>query len=202
MSQAWGSSFFWLAFLDLDEFLLPSPLGSEANLPEILKGYEAHPAVVVHWLIFGTSGHEETPEGLVIDNYVYRAPRPNAFVKCIAQPSKILSVGAHNHLFVDELVAVNDRHEPILPDWETGNPMDMSFRPTIDVLRVHHYRTKSVQHAMWRFKRDSTFRLNNYDNEDVYPSTVESESLYMRAWDRNDEFDDSATIHSPCVREG
>src|SRR5438309_11534779 len=51
----------WIAFLDLDEFLFSPTL---RPLPELLAEYEQHPAVVVNWMMFGTSGHLTRPPGL------------------------------------------------------------------------------------------------------------------------------------------
>ena len=36
---------------------------------EILREFEEHPAVGVNCLVFGTSGHQTPPPGLVIENY-------------------------------------------------------------------------------------------------------------------------------------
>ena len=54
--------------------------------------------------------------------------------------------------------------------------------PSAAVLRLHHYRTKSREHAIWRFERDSTFRLNEFDNEDIYPSTPETQERWLEKW--------------------
>ena len=56
----------WIAFIDLDEFLF-SPTGRP--LPEILRGLRALARVGVNWAVFGPSGHERKPPGLVVENY-------------------------------------------------------------------------------------------------------------------------------------
>src|SRR5690349_3747787 len=61
----------WIAFIDLDEFLF-SPTGRP--LPEILRKFDTHPGVVANWRMYGTSGWERAPEGLVIENFVMRGP--------------------------------------------------------------------------------------------------------------------------------
>src|SRR5919109_1112110 len=60
----------WIAFIDLDEFLF-SP--TYAPLPQVLKAYEPWPGVHVNWAVFGPSGHETRPQGLVIESYTSRA---------------------------------------------------------------------------------------------------------------------------------
>ncbi len=52
----------WIAFLDDDEFLFPV---KGTDVRKILKRYESFPAVAVHWLTFGSSGHVRRPQGLV-----------------------------------------------------------------------------------------------------------------------------------------
>ena len=42
----------------------------------MLVEYEEWPAVGVNWAMFGTSGHEKKPEGLVIENYLWRCSEP------------------------------------------------------------------------------------------------------------------------------
>src|SRR6266849_2214605 len=49
----------WIAFLDDDEFLFPI---KGADVRKVLKRYEAYPAVAVHWLMFGSSGHLRRPK--------------------------------------------------------------------------------------------------------------------------------------------
>ena len=79
-----GAESRWIAFIDLDEFLF-SPTGRP--LPEILAEYERWPAVGVNWAVFGPSGHERKPPGLVIENYDRRVA--NTTIKSIADPAHV-----------------------------------------------------------------------------------------------------------------
>ncbi len=78
-----------------------SPTGKP--LPLILEDFEGYPGVVVNIALFGTSGHETEPEGLVIENYVQRAPdrsQQNA-VKSIVDPRQAIHCwGAHSFLYM------------------------------------------------------------------------------------------------------
>lgn len=60
----------WVAFIDLDEFLVPDGPG----VAEALEPFSDCAAVAVHWLLFGSAGHVERPDGLVIENYTLRLP--------------------------------------------------------------------------------------------------------------------------------
>jgi hypothetical protein len=70
------------------------------------------------------------------------------------------------------------------------------------VLRINHYRLKSLSHTHWRFKRDSTFRLNDFDNPDVFPESEEEQREWIARWDACCEEDDSAMKYRTCIDEG
>ena len=44
---------YWLAFIDLDEFIVPI---KDKSIPEFLKRFEGFPAVEINWLIYGSGG--------------------------------------------------------------------------------------------------------------------------------------------------
>eukprot|EP00960_Hanusia_phi_P045531 757297-Hanusia_phi.AAC.2 len=60
----------WLGLMDVDEFLVP--VRSESV--DLLLSYFEHDLVVLRFsaMMYGTSGHEEMPPGLVIENYIMR----------------------------------------------------------------------------------------------------------------------------------
>jgi len=135
----------WMAFLDVDEFLF-SPTGRP--LPDVLRDFEAHPGVGVSRAWMGTSGHESTPEGLVLANFASRLhlPEPNLAVKSIVDPTRVtLRVNEHWFEYADGARAVD----------EHGHRMDHWRRPdmTFDLLRINHYFTKSEEHALRKFDR-------------------------------------------------
>ena len=151
----------WLALIDIDEFLMPSPPSSSAHvspdktqptLPKILAEYERFGGVAVHWLVFGSSHHDAPPEGLVVENFVWRAADAHEIIKTIAQPSKIAVVGGHNHQYIAGEVGVNDVMQEIPFDPRKGEAESSHQPPSVAHLRIHHYRTKSRQHALWRFE--------------------------------------------------
>jgi glycosyl transferase family 92 len=126
----------WIAFIDCDEFLF-SPTGK--RLPEILRGFDTHPGVVANWRVYGTSGWEQPPDGLVIENYLMRAPDEydrNRQVKSIVNPRGALGQAASAHHFGLRGDAVGEDRRPV----EFGITREP---PTADLLRINHYYTKS-----------------------------------------------------------
>lgn len=144
----------WLAFIDTDEFLF-SP--TYQPLPTVLAEFEPHEAVGACWLTFGTSGHEE-PQPSTLRAYTRRTPDDaviNRHIKSIVQRERVLLHRPENpHYFQCE--TVNEQHIQF--------PGPFSPAPSWDLLRIHHYWTRSLQEAeiKWDRKRpdvDSTRRV-------------------------------------------
>ena len=133
----------WIAFIDLDEFLF-SPNGRP--LPELLTEYEGWPGVGVNWAVFGTSGHETKPPGLVIENYVMRVDHPaNRFIKSIVDPSRVVRcINVHNFEY-ESLMTMDENHYPIYG----VRSKSVSFSR----LRINHYMTKSEEEARAKIDR-------------------------------------------------
>jgi glycosyl transferase family 92 len=124
----------WIAFIDMDEFLF-SPSGEP--LPKMLAGYESWPGVCVNWALFGTSGHQTMPGGLVIESYGMRADDPelNNKVKLIVDPVRTLEARGPHHFLFREGLPVDENQWPVR-GWFTKS---VSFSR----LRVNHYWSKS-----------------------------------------------------------
>jgi len=126
----------WIAFIDVDEFLF-SPTGR--SLPAVLRDFEKHPAVVANWRVYGHGGWKTQPPGLVIESYLIRSSDDdpvNRTVKSIVQPRLTRPPIRHPHIFTHYGRAVG----------EDGIPPDGPYRAsTAELLRINHYRTKSVE---------------------------------------------------------
>ena len=60
----------WLGLMDVDEFIVPV---HHSTLVPLLTYFELEPVVLrLQAAMFGTSGHDVRPEGLVVENYVVR----------------------------------------------------------------------------------------------------------------------------------
>jgi len=126
----------WMVFLDDDEFLFPA---EEENLPAVLTRYHDYAGVTACWLLFGSSGNQTRPSGLVTTNYRMRAARVNEHGKCIVQPAKVTKPWALGHAFhrMPGETIVDEKFEPIyglFPD-----------NPSANVLCVNHYISKSLE---------------------------------------------------------
>ena len=130
----------WIAFIDIDEFLF-SPTGKP--LPEILRGFDTHPGVVVDWRIYGTSGFEHPPEGLVTENYLWRGPDDNIanrFVKSIVYPRRALGWVSPHYFRLQGNPVGEDRRPVLVRDAHGG-----ARESAAELLRINHYYTKSEE---------------------------------------------------------
>jgi hypothetical protein len=98
----------WLACIDVDEFVFPK---TGSSIPELLKGYEKHPAISVNWHNYGTSNVERLGDHqLLIESMVMRAPNDNhwnSFQKCIVQPSMTSDIfDVHSFKYIEGEVAI------------------------------------------------------------------------------------------------
>jgi hypothetical protein len=125
----------WIAFLDDDEFLFPV---RDADVRKILRKYEQYPALAVHWLMFGSSGHLRRPKGLVLENYLLRSDSISPIIKSIVNPRRVAAAASTHHwLYRNGNVASDENERPA----ETSQ----SVPATAQVLRINHYWSKSLE---------------------------------------------------------
>lgn len=144
--------FRWLAFIDLDEFIVPL---KHESIPDFLSGFSADVAqIFMKWKLYGSSGHVQRPDGLVIENYKYaKADNSAEANKVIVNPRLALKCYSP-HVFhvvgrsVDEL-GNTVRASNVLP-------------VTQNVIRVNHYRCKSWQDSQEKHNKGDAFFGKNY----------------------------------------
>lgn len=94
-----GADFRWMAFIDVDEFILPK---TGRTIEEALAGAKGFPNISLPWHMFGTSGHKTRPSGPVTRSYTLRAADPMSRLenvmnfKCIVDPCAVSEVSVHH----------------------------------------------------------------------------------------------------------
>ena len=138
----------WIAFIDDDEFLFPS---RGQDVRKVLRRYEDYPALAVHWLMFGSSGHLNRPEGLVIENYLHRQDGVSPAIKSIVNPRRVAaSANPHHWLYKHGDIASDENEQPVI----TWN----STPATAEVLRINHYWSKSLEDGKNKVARGAADR--------------------------------------------
>ncbi|MCI1987175.1 MAG: glycosyltransferase family 92 protein [Lactobacillus sp.] len=128
----------WIIAIDIDEFVEPM---SETKLKTWLETFSDKTSqILLGWMIFGSSGYIERPEGLVINAYHQRASDDFiADYKAIARPNKIIECKMP-HAFQCVGRTVNERGKRLLsyPLARVG-----AVPAPREKFRVNHYYSKS-----------------------------------------------------------
>lgn len=128
----------WMAFIDLDEFIVPV---RDASIPEFLKGLESFAAVEINWLVYGSGGRKDKTPGTMMERFRFHSKPEhylNRHVKSIVNPRRVFTmIGCHEVARISGDTA--DSH---------GQPVRRHFRerePQQDVIRINHYAVRSYE---------------------------------------------------------
>lgn len=159
----------WLAFIDLDEFIVPL---RDKSITDFLAGFEDSPVVEINWLIYGSGGAEKKSPAPVMERFRHHSlpsHRLNRHVKSIVNPRRVFTMtGCHEAARIDGVAA--DSH---------GDPITRNFRerePQQDVIRINHYAVRSKEEFIEKQNRGrasgsqrtiSMDYFNRYDLNDI-----------------------------------
>lgn len=173
--NAYGHAVDWMAFIDGDEFLHPTACG---QMQQALAAFDAAPlsALAVNWRCYGSSGHVQDPDGLVMQAYPRHSRTdflPNRHLKSIVRGRQQMQVrGAH--VFDTVLGTFDTQSRPVTQGWMRGNP------PSFEALRINHYAVQSFD-----FFRQTKRRMGAADGN---PNLMRPET-WFHEFDRNEEDD-------------
>jgi hypothetical protein len=149
----YGPSLDWLAFFDVDEFVVPLV---DDDIPAVLARFPDAADVRIPRVDFGYSGHREPPDRLTIEAYTEvanvfgRDPSKPPRVKSVVQPRSISAVGIHTATVADD--ARGPDGEPV-PSRTVG-------KPCWDYVQLNHYYTRSfAEFEAKRFRGSATGRI-------------------------------------------
>lgn len=128
----------WLAFIDLDEFIVPL---KDSSIPEFLRRCEGFAGVEVNWLIYGSGGRQKRTPGGVMERFRFHSKadhRLNRHVKSIVDPRRVFGmIGCHEAAKISGYMA--DSHlQPIKKNFRERQPQQ-------DVIRINHYAVRSYE---------------------------------------------------------
>ncbi|MGR3289937.1 MAG: glycosyltransferase family 92 protein [Paracoccaceae bacterium] len=134
-----GGAFRWMAFIDIDEFIVPK---DHATITAALETQARFTNISLPWTMFGHSGHDTFPEASVPFAYDQRARRAEGVLlnfKCIVDPCSVTQVSVHK--FLTEQMGRNtaNMHGQTVPIKQRG----ASDFITTDILQLNHYYLKS-----------------------------------------------------------
>jgi hypothetical protein len=152
---------FWTAFIDLDEFIVPV---INDNIPDFLRNFEKRPGIELNWVLYGSSGHKQKTNGLVIERFKDHDnwdSHYNHTAKSIVNPRYVFYMAAHIAEYADGMNSVN-----------TNNEINLKAcfdRPVLhDKLRVNHYFTKSLEEFSVKISRGRAVSPNRFSLDEFY----------------------------------
>jgi hypothetical protein len=178
----------WCAFIDADEFLVPTEhddIREVINMPR----FNAASGIAVHWLNFGSNGHETKPSVPTIAAFTLRAKDsfPDHFViKGINRMDRVISyIHPHqNKLFGTYFQEDGEAVFPILGRLSTAKH---------SLLRLHHYYTRSRQQMLAKRARGRPLRADD-------PARLRDLSFFSLR-DTNDVHDGAAARFLPALMD-
>lgn len=78
----------WLVVVDGDEYIYPK---QDFSLRDFINKYDNYHAVGINWVFFGSSFHEKSQDGILIDKFRHCNKNKNEHIKTICQPKFTIS---------------------------------------------------------------------------------------------------------------
>nr|WP_295921970.1 glycosyltransferase family 2 protein [uncultured Dyadobacter sp.] len=142
----YGASSRWIAFIDIDEFIVPKTSGH--SLPEFLTDYEEYGGLGVSWLIFGSNGHQHKPVYSQLESFTRRSETgfyPNRHIKSIVQPKFVKSAfKSHCFQYISGKHCVNEHFLPIDDSFSENSTSN---------IQLNHYYCRSFEEYQAKIKR-------------------------------------------------
>jgi hypothetical protein len=89
----------WMLYLDADEYLC---INSYNDVKSFLSNFKQVDTIGINWLMFGSNGHVEHPNGLLIENFTKSDARLNQHVKSFVRPECVKRiVNPHYYIIGD-----------------------------------------------------------------------------------------------------
>jgi hypothetical protein len=176
-------SSFWLAFIDVDEFIVPVV---SKTIPDFLHEFEGKPGVEINWVLYGSGGHQKKTDGLVLEKFKCHDEwdsRYNHTVKSIVNPRCVFFMTAHIAEYIDGKKSVDsDKNENLMSGFERC--------ALHDKIRINHYYSKSLEEFIVKMKKGRA----------TSPGDIPIEEFYRR--DRNEIKNDTIMDeYIPIVKE-
>lgn len=194
----------WLMWLDADEFLLVNT--GAGLLPDLITAIGAADGMAINWRLFGDSGFDRSPDGLVTEAFRQAAPlkyRLNRSVKTLHRvDDRITGLFIHRPVWRD----ATDRpvrllsgagmplsQEFVLQPKDNGNPQEMvdKGQQSWRLAQVNHYAVKALERVAAKKLRGDGLYADWSSRFDF---------RYLKRFNKNDETDTAAARYLPRVK--
>ncbi|MDG1377007.1 MAG: glycosyltransferase family 92 protein [Yoonia sp.] len=135
-----GGKYRWMAFVDVDEFIVPMQHNS---LDTALSDLAAATHISLPWHMFGRSGHADMPDGGIVKNFLKRKKTVQAGGhalnwKCIVDPCHVTGVRVHGMEVDGKAEGVND-----MGQFSTHKARAQQSFISNERLQLNHYYTRA-----------------------------------------------------------
>jgi Glycosyltransferase family 92 len=157
-----GDAFRWMAFIDVDEFLIPK---QARDLPAALAHLDGCRSISLPWHMFGRGGHAVAPTGGVIANYTRRNPDPMSSAKglrnfkMIVDPCHVTALKVHEMAVDGSTDSCNDRGQPV-----TLTSRETPATYSADHIQLNHYYTRSTSELQAKIARGPNLTTPDADH--------------------------------------
>ncbi|WP_158859293.1 glycosyltransferase family 92 protein [Lunatibacter salilacus] len=156
-----GNKSRWIAFIDMDEFLVPKT--DDSNLKKFMRKFEPYGGLGVTWLIFGSNGHKNKPHESQLEAFTMRSEvsfNANVHIKSIVQPRYVRSARiSHCFNYKIGFHCVSENFQKI--------PRAVS-PPSVDTIQLNHYYCRSLEEYHEKIQRGRGDRLDLRKLEDFH----------------------------------
>ena len=134
----------WMAFIDIDEFIVPRQHGTIIESLDCLKRYSN---ISLPWNQFGHCGHATKPSDPCAFAYMLKH-QPNIYhnhqFKCIIDPAKLSMISVHYCMTTDMNGATsNDKGQVV----ESLSKRTAARFVSSEFLQLNHYQAKSIEES-------------------------------------------------------
>lgn len=172
----------YMGFIDTDEFIVPVDKKSIVEVIEEVFAMDKNcGGIGINWRVYGSSYKNNKPDGLVIDNYKYRAFDSfdmNKHIKTICNPRVTVGFTTESHSceYMNSFYCISENGEKI---------NGYFFQNSIcNKIRINHYYIKSKEDCIEKCRRkngtheneeyiDDFFEQINKDCNEVYDLIME-----------------------------
>ena len=181
----------WIAFFDIDEFLVLKEPTKYRTVMDVLDTVSVHAgALAINWEIFLFNNQTKYEPKPVTKRFQTRATFPEQHVKTIARTSMFRNQGSTPH----HVNTINNAKTVDTSGNELEHPIWINPKMTTDVLSLQHFYTKSMEEYQSRCGRGRADRKVNKISDPVehYCKNATRIMIILQDGYPGNVFDDSA----------
>lgn len=160
--ERFGDQTFWLAFVDLDEFIVPK---IEYDVKDFMRKYEGYPGIILYWQMFGTGGLVSRDyDRLLIEQFTNAWDHLDGTGKyvCCTQPCFKSGMSRIHHVSFAARWFNFKIKIPLITEWKKFVIFPQRrVAPTRNTIQLNHYWSKSYEEFVNKVRKPSAARAEN-----------------------------------------